>query len=105
MVREAIRRQGTAARLAEALEGAGIRPKAGRYSHQNISKWAKGTSMPPAVALLAAAQLTGLSIDEQIHGHSIQERLDRMEMALGELRRLVEARPLLARAEVPPDIR
>jgi len=38
-----------------------------RLSRQAVYKWENGMSAPPATALLAAAEVTGLSLDELLH--------------------------------------
>lgn len=81
IAREAIRREGKAAALA-----ARLRVALGRsYNYRTVSGWARGDSMPPADALLAAAALTEVSLDEALFAESIAERMQRMEARLDRL--------------------
>jgi hypothetical protein len=77
---EARRRAGSDAELSRLIE-----PIVGRaYGKQAVGSWALGRAMPPAVVLLAACKVTGISIDSDLYGaQAIEERLKKIEKALG----------------------
>jgi hypothetical protein len=80
-----------------------IAPLVGRrYKPSSVSNWRRGHDRMPAEALLAACQVTGVSIDEVLFGESLVGRQDRLEKELAELRKSVETRPLLA-GVLPPE--
>jgi hypothetical protein len=80
LIDEARRRAGSDAELAKLIQ-----PLVGRsYGTQVVSSWALGRAMPPAVVLLAACKVTGISIDSDLYGaQAIEERLKKIEKALG----------------------
>lgn len=43
--------------------------------HKTIQAWARGEGMPDADALLAAAKLTDISLDEYVRRESLQEQM------------------------------
>lgn len=62
VVSEAIDRAGKAMALARKIE-----PLIGRtYADRTVSAWGRGDVMPPADAVLAAAQVMGVSLDEKL---------------------------------------
>ena len=78
-----------------------IRPLTRRqtYNGGNVSQWRRGPGMSPADALIAVALITRLSLDEILfeeEHHTLAERQREVERELGELKKLVETRPLLA---------
>ena len=75
-----------------------IRPLIRKKDHQETSAsgWVTGRSVPPADVLLAAAKVAHVSLDELLFGESLVARQDRLERELGELRKTIEDRPLLA---------
>jgi len=62
------------------------------YSTRSVSSWIKGPNMPNADVLLAAAKVSGISIDELLFGESLRARQDRMDKELADLREALEAR-------------
>lgn len=61
-MRDATRRAGKQLALATQLEA-----RLGRsYSDKTVSSWNRGSVMPPADVLVAAAQATGMSLDEKL---------------------------------------
>lgn len=62
VMREATKRSGKALALALRLEAVVGRS----YSDRTVSAWNRGAVMPPADVLLAAAQVTGISLDDRI---------------------------------------
>lgn len=80
---EARRRAGQDVELARLIE-----PLVGRtYGKQVISAWALGRAMPPAVVLLAACKVTGISIDAALFGEgALLERMKKLEDEVAEIR-------------------
>ncbi len=78
-----------------------IEPLVGRaYSDRSVSAWLRGSAMPPADVLLAAAKVTGISVDGYLFGESLSARQDRLEAeakerdaTIRELRAAIQARP------------
>lgn len=65
---EARRRLGKGQVLARRLEELGVVGENGaRYSESSISNWTRGRARAPADAVLAAAMVAGISIDEWMH--------------------------------------
>ena len=62
------------------------------YSERSVSSWIKGHNMPNADVLLAAAKVSGISLDELLYGESLKSRQDRLERELGDLRQALEGR-------------
>ena len=81
--KEAIRRAGSAGKLAEQLQREVGRP----YNYRTVSGWARGDSMPPADALLAAARATELSLDQFLFGEEtgLHEQLRRLAERVADL--------------------
>jgi hypothetical protein len=78
VVHGAVRRAGKAQALAAQLQD-----RLGRsYNYRTISAWARGDAMPPADALLAAAQAADISLDERL---GIGREVSQLERELGEL--------------------
>ncbi len=108
VVSEAINRAGKALALARRIQ-----PMIGRtYADRTVSAWGRGDVMPPADAVLAAAQVTGVSLDDRL-GISrepsalerqladLQDQFDRqrtviaaMDQRLEELTAKLEERPV-----------
>lgn len=87
LMAQAIKRKGKAANLALSLyEEYGVEKEGRPYDERTVSTWArpKTSTMPPALALLGAAALTGQSLDQLIYGESILDRLARLERRLDE---------------------
>jgi len=55
------------------------------YGKQVVGAWARGTVNPPAFVLLAACQVTGISIDESLYGESLREGLASVQDRLAAL--------------------
>jgi hypothetical protein len=75
-MQEAKERAGKASVLVVRME-----PLVGRrYDEDSVSAWIRGRTVPPADALLAAAKVTGISIDEylQADGHAAEGLADRL---------------------------
>jgi transcriptional regulator with XRE-family HTH domain len=62
------------------------------YVENAVSAWLTGRTMPPAEVLLAAAKVSGVSLDELLFGESLLSRQDRLEKELGDLRQAIEGR-------------
>lgn len=95
VVSEAIDRAGKALALATKIQ-----PLIGRsYADRTVSAWGRGDVMPPADVVFAAAQATGVSLDERL---GIGREPNETERELLELRQAVENVPeqLLAQTDV-----
>jgi transcriptional regulator with XRE-family HTH domain len=91
VMREAWRKAGKQTALAVQ-----IAPLIGYKPAENtISGWVTGRNMPNADVLLAAAKLSGISLDELLFGESLEARQDRLEKELEDLRRAVQGRAVL----------
>lgn len=62
VVKEALERSGKAQALATKVQALVGRP----YNFRTVSSWSRGDAMPPGDALLAAAQVAGISLDEKL---------------------------------------
>lgn len=89
-MQEAKARAGKASVLVARME-----PLVGRrYDEDSVSAWIRGRTVPPADALLAAAKVTGLSVDDFLrqdgeHLQSLSDRLNDQSAMIGELREQV----------------
>ena len=90
-IQEAKQRVGKASVLVVRME-----PLVGRrYDEDSVSAWTRGRTVPPADALLAAAKVTGISIDEYLRldgesGGGLSDRLGQQADAIEDLRGQVE---------------
>jgi transcriptional regulator with XRE-family HTH domain len=66
VLEEARKAAGGGAALADMLHRAGVGPEAGAYSESAVSNWVKGRTMPPGDVVLAAAALSGISLDQRL---------------------------------------
>ena len=73
VVDEARRKAGSGPALALELQKVGAAPESGRYSESAISNWSKGRAMPPSDVLLAAAFVSGISIDAKLARNATEE--------------------------------
>jgi 8-oxo-dGTP diphosphatase len=88
----------TAATLVVAME-----PHVGRrYDVDAVSAWATGRSMPPADALLAAARVTGLSLDALLKEDEGQDFPDALERLQHLERRVMQLEQALERLQAEP---
>jgi hypothetical protein len=90
-MQEAKERAGKAAVLVARMEPLVNR----RYDEDSVSAWIRGRTVPPADALLAAAKVTGISIDEFLgregdRPESLSARIGHQAEAIEDLRREVE---------------
>jgi hypothetical protein len=110
VVSEAIERAGKALALARKIE-----PLIGRtYADRTVSAWGRGDVMPPADAVFAAAQVTGVSLDEKLgigreptalerQLADLQEQFDRQQrVTLAMERRLEDLATRLGEPAVSP---
>ena len=87
VVDEARRNAGSGPALARELQKVGAAPESGRYSESAISNWSKGRAMPPSDVLLAAAFITGISIDAKLAQSTTEETENGLaDSAIQELR-------------------
>jgi transcriptional regulator with XRE-family HTH domain len=62
-----------------------------RYDEDSVSAWVTGRTVPPADALLAAAKVSGISIDEYLQSEEALERTaDRIARQTQEIEELSE---------------
>ena len=88
VIARAIDHEGTAGKLAASLyEKYGVEKLGKPYDQRTVSTWARPNedTMPPALALLGAAALANLSLDELIHGETIRGRQEEHARLLAEL--------------------
>jgi hypothetical protein len=89
---EARRRLGTAERLAQALEEAGVRsPKTGlRYSAKVVQAWARGDVTPDAMVLMATLQVARIPLERVGLVHAFDGRLREMEQRLADVEERIQ---------------
>lgn len=83
IMREATRRAGKALALSLQLEALVGRS----YSDRTVSAWNRGAIMPPADVLLAAAQASGISVDEKL---GVGRQPSEVEQEVAELRKDID---------------
>lgn len=66
VLEEARKASGGGAAFADTLHRAGVGPESGAYSESAVSNWVKGRTRPPGDVVLAAAALTGISLDRRL---------------------------------------
>lgn len=66
VLEEARKASGGGAAFADELHRAGVGPEAGAYSESAVSNWVKGRTRPHGDVVLAAAALTGISLDRRL---------------------------------------
>ena len=100
VVEEARKASGGGAAFAEELHRVGVGPESGAYSESAVSNWVRGRTKPPGDVVLAAAALTGISLDRRLGtdgSHEARPALEptdevaRLRVEFGQLEALVRS--------------